>query len=295
MTAVVTRLPRIATTLVAVALALAALGTPAADAAKPPRRIVALTPFTANTLAHLGIEPLAIGQTLGGSERFARSLKHVRVLPLAHPNGPNMEQLAALEPQLVFSSPTWAKGEQTMRRLELHVENADPYRLDDLGKATRRIGELVGRERAAKRLAARLEQQVRDATRDIERRPKVLVVLGVGRTPFAFLPNSWGGALVERAGGRLLTAGAQAKGGFARISDERIFAAAPDVIIAVPHANKGDLDDVQRAMEANEIWKLTPAGQSGNVFVSADNSMLQAQTDVARVIRTVRKQYLKNW
>ena len=120
-------------------------------------------------------------------------------------------------------------------------------------------------------------------------------MLGVGRTPFAFLPNSWGGALVERAGGTLLTAGAKADGGFARISDEKVFAAAPDVIIAVPHANKDDLDDIQKAMESNEIWKLTPAGQNGNIFVSTDNSMLQAGTDVARVIRTVRKQYLKNW
>ncbi len=295
MTAVAPRLPRVVATLVAVALVLAAAGAPAAEAAKPPKRIVALTPFTANTLAYLGVEPLAIGQTLGGRERFASSLGRARVLPLAHPNGPNMEQLAALQPQLVFSSPTWAKGEQTMKRLKMRVERGDPYRLGDLGAATRRIGRIVGKEKAAKKLAAKLEQQVRDSTRNIEKRPKVLLVLGVGRTPFAFLPNSWGGALVERAGGKLLTAGAKADGGFARISDEKVFAASPDVIIAVPHANKDDLDDIRKAMESNEIWKLTPAGQNGNIYVSTDNSMLQAGTDVARVIRTVRKQYLKNW
>lgn len=295
MTAVARRLPRAAALLAVVALVLAPLGAPVAEAAKPPKRIVALTPFTANTLAYLGIKPVAIGQTLGGSERFAGALQRVKVLPLAHPNGPNMEQLAALEPQLVFSSPTWAKGGQTMRRLELRVENADPARLGELGFATRRIGRIVGKQAAAKKLAARLDKQVRDSTRGIAKHPKVLLVLGVGRTPFAFLPNSWGGALVERAGGKLLTAGAKADGGFARISDEKVFAASPDVIIAVPHANEDDLDDIRKAMESNEIWKLTPAGQNGNIFVSSDNSMLQAGTDVARVIRTVRKQYLKNW
>lgn len=294
MTAVAPRLPRLAA-LLAAALALAAAAASAADAAKPPKRIVALTPFTANTLAYLGVKPLAIGQTLGGRERFAGSLRRTRVLPLAHPNGPNMEQLAALEPQLVFSAPAWAKGEQTMKRLKMRVERADPYRLQDLGPAARRIGRIVGREAAAKRLAAKLEREVRAATRDVEKRPKVLVVLGVGRTPFAFLPNSWGGALVERAGGRLLTGGASAKGGFARISDETVFAAQPEVIIGVPHANKDDLDDIRKAMESNEIWKLTPAGQNGRIYVSTDNSMLQAGTDVARVIHTVRKQYLQNW
>ena len=56
----------------------------------------------------------AIGQTLGGGERFSPKLKGVPTLPLSHPNGPNLEQLASLDPDLVFSSRTWAKGNQAM-------------------------------------------------------------------------------------------------------------------------------------------------------------------------------------
>jgi iron complex transport system substrate-binding protein len=284
------RSPRRVALLATVALAILA---PAAEAA--PKRVVALTPFAANTLAHLNVKPVAIGQTLGGTARFDRFLRGVRTLPLAHPHGPNMEQLATLRPRLVFSSPAWRKGAQTMRRLGMRVEEADPVRIRDLGSATRRIGRLVGRRKRARWAAERIQGDIRRATAGIERRPRVLMILGVGRTPYAFLPNSWGGDLVTRAGGRLVTAGATSSSGFARISDEKVIEADPDVILAVPHANPDDIDDIERSMKANELWKLTRAGQTGSIFVSTDNSLLQAGTDVARVIQTVRERYLKNW
>src|SRR5262245_20058066 len=80
------------------ALAIGLLWTASAQAA--PQRIVALTPFGANTLAKLGVEPVGVGQTLGGQNRLSQKLKGVEVLPLPHPNGPNLEQLASLDPDL---------------------------------------------------------------------------------------------------------------------------------------------------------------------------------------------------
>lgn len=271
-----------------------AVATAPAQAASP-GRVVALTPFAANTLAQLNVLPLAIGQTLGGGERFDPRLRRVKVLALAHPNGPNIELMTTLRPQLVFSSPTWGKGAATMRRLGMTVVEADPGRVHDLGAATRRIGRLVGRPQAAGRIADRMAQAVRDATARIHRRPRVLMVLGVGRTPFAFLPNSWGGDIVARAGGRLLTAGVTSRSGFARISDEKVVQEDPDVILAVPHGNPRDIDKIVRAMKSNALWKLTRAGESGRIFVSTDNSLLQASVDVGATIRKVRQQYLKNW
>jgi iron complex transport system substrate-binding protein len=273
--------------------ALAVSAPAAAEAA--PERIVALTPFSANTLAEIGVRPVGIGQTLGGRERFHRRLRDVRVLPLAHPLGPNMEQLATLRPQLVFSTGSWAKGADAMRRLDIRVEYADPPRVTRIARATRKIGRLAGRPRRAARLARRHERSIRKVTRDIEHRPRVLMVLGVGRTPYAFLPNSWGGDLVTRAGATLVTGGVEDEGGFARISDETVIEEDPDVILAVPHAAAEDLDEIEQSMKENELWKLTRAGRTGSIFVSTDNTLLQPGTDVARVIRTIRQQYLKNW
>lgn len=280
--------------LVLLVLVTIALVTAATAQAAPPKRIVALTPFSANTLAELGVEPVAIGETLGGRDRYSPKLEGVETLTLSHPNGPNMEELAVLNPQLVLSSPTWAKGAKTMRDLEIEVVDSDPRSIADVFAQTRRIGKLVGRDDAAKELAAKLRRQVAKARRGIARRPRVLLVLGVGRTPFVCLPNSWGGDLVSKAGGRLLTAGARSRSGFARISDEAVLAADPDVILAIPHADSDDIPEIAKFLRANPAWKDSKAVKSGRLHVSTDNSLLQAGTDVAAVIRKLRRSYLDN-
>ncbi len=266
----------------------------AAPAQAAPKRIVAITPFAANTIAALGTKPIAIGQTLGGRERYVRSLRGVRTLPLAHPNGPNMEQLLRLRPGMVFSSYGWAKGNQTMKRLKLKVAVREPKRVSQVPREVRRIGKLLGKRGRARLLAAGIERSISFNTRRIKARPRVLVVLGVGRTPYAFLPNSWGGDLVRRAGGKLLTAGAKARGGYARISDEAVVAANPEVIIAVPHAREQDVPALKEYLSKNPAWQTTDAARDKRIHVSVDNSLLQPGTDVAGVIRKVRARYLRN-
>jgi iron complex transport system substrate-binding protein len=279
---------------IAMLLALVALALPAGSQAAPPKRIVALTPFSANTLAKLGVTPVGIGQTLGGAERFSPKLKGVAVLPLSHPNGPNLEQLASLDPDLVFSSRTWAKGNQAMEELGIDVVLHDPRSIDGAFADTFKIGSLVGRKHYARDLLQQMRKQVEAAERGIEKRPKVMLILGVGRTPFTFLPNSWGGDIVTRAGGRLLTGGVSSDSGFERISDEVVVAENPDIIIAVPHANEEDIPSLTEYLRSNPAWSSTNAARNGRVYISVDNSLLQAGTDIARTIRKVRSAYLKN-
>jgi ABC-type Fe3+-hydroxamate transport system substrate-binding protein len=287
-------LPRGRALIVAVIALALLVAAPAAQAA--PKRIVALTPFAANTLAQLGVMPVGIGDTLGGDKRFASNLRKAKRLTLSHPNGPNMEELALLDPQLVFSSRTWMKGNETMRDLGIKVFNADPKNIADAYATTKMIGAKVGRAESAKLLAARLKSQVEKAAKGIRRKPKTLVVLGVGRTPFVLLPNSWGGSIVEKAGARLVTGGVDRDDddGFVRISDERILTANPEVIIAIPHGNADDMDEIAKFLRTNPAWKDSRAVKNKRLFVSGDNSLLQASTDIAAVIRKVRGKYLDN-
>jgi iron complex transport system substrate-binding protein len=276
-------------TLVALALAL-----PAASEAAAPKRVVALTPFAANTLAKLGVKPIAVGETLGGGERFSPQLDGVATLPLSHPNGPNLEQLASLDPDLVFSSRTWAKGNRAIESLGIDVVLHDPRSIDGALADTFKIGTIVGRKHYARDLLQQMRKQVESAGQGIRKRPKVMLLLGVGRTPFTFLPNSWGGDIVTKAGARLLTGGVDSSSGFERISDEVVVAEDPDVIIAVPHANADDIPSLTEYLRSNPAWSSTTAARSGQIYVSVDNSLLQAGTDIARTIRKVRRAYLKN-
>ncbi len=266
---------------------------PASAQAAP--RIVALTPFGANTLAKLGVKPVAVGQTLGGPERISPKLKGVPVLTLSHPNGPNLEQLASLEPDIVLSSPTWAKGNESMGDLGIKVLIREPNRVNASYSQTLAIGKLVGKAKAAKALVKNMKKQVAQARKDIESRPRVMLILGVGRTPFVFLPNSWGGDLVTKAGGELLTGGVESGSGFERISDEVVVAENPDVIIAVPHAEEDDIPSLAEYLRSNPAWAGTDAVENDRIYISVDNSLLQAGTDVAKTIRKVRRSYLDNW
>ena len=264
----------------------------AAPAQAAPKRVVALTPFTANTLAGIGFQPVGVGEVLGGADRFSPKLASVPRLPLSHPNGPNMEQLARLRPQLVLSAPTWNRGAASMRRLGATVVESAPITVSGVPAETRRIGRLVGRKRKAEKAARRQEREIAAATRGIERHPTVLLVLGVGRTPYAFMPSSWGGDVVRRAGGRLLTEGLSGPDGFARISDEVIVARNPDIIIAVPHGRPEDIGRMRDYLESNPAWRTTKAARNGNVHVSIGGSLLEPWTDVGRIIRDVRTKYL---
>lgn len=275
------------------ALALTALVLPASAQAAP--RIVALTPFGANTLAKLGVRPVAVGQTLGGRDRLSPKLKGVPVLTLSHPNGPNLEQLASLEPDIVLSSPTWAKGNESMEDLGIKVLIREPRLVRESYSQTLAIGKLVGKKKAAEALNKSVKKRVAQARQGIESRPRVMLILGVGRTPFVFLPNSWGGDLVTKAGGELLTGGVESSSGFERISDEVVVAENPDVIIAVPHAEEDDIPSLSEYLRTNPAWAGTNAVENDRIYISVDNSLLQAGTDIVHTIRKVRRSYLDNW
>lgn len=268
------------------------LATPAQTA--PPQRVAALTPFTANVLAGVGVTPVAIGMTLGGSDRFSSKLDGVPRLPLAHPHGPNLEKLALYNPQLVLSAPEWRKGHKGMTGLGMKVVESDPRNVKAAIVDARRIAGLVGRSSRGAALAKRMQASIKNSKRGIKKHPSVLLVLGVGQTTFAFLENSWGGDIVKKAGGRLITSGLRASGGYARISDETVLARNPDIIIAVPHGNPDDLGKLANYLKDKPGWRKTKAAKNNRVYVSTGNSLLQAYPDVGRTIKDVRTKYLHN-
>ena len=266
-----------------------------AGAAGKKQKVVAITPFAANTMALLGEKPVAIGQTLGGDRRYAPVLNRVKRLPLSHPNGPNLEQLAKIDPDVVFSSSRWSKGTRAMKQLGIKVKYADPTGLKRMYADTKMIARTIGEKADGNRLVKTMKAQVGKSTRNITDRPRVMLILGVGRTPFTFLENSWGGQIMELAGGDLQTGGAENSGGFARISDEVVIAQQPEIIVAVPHGNEDEIPDVRDYIEDNEAWRSTPAVENNRIYISTDNSLLQAGTDAGKVITKIRKQYLQNW
>jgi iron complex transport system substrate-binding protein len=273
----------------------------AAEAKK--KRYVAITPFAANTLVKLGIKPVAIGETSARGSHLSKKLKGVPRIPLSHAsNGPNLEQLVSYNPDVVFSEATWKAGHAAIRDLGIRVYMDDPKTVAKVPAAIEKIGGDVGKKAKAKRVAKNISKGIKRSVKGITRRPRVLMVLGVGQTPYAFLGDSWGGNLITRAGGMLLTEGLsadpdddiQVDGGYAQLSDEKIIELNPDVIIAVPHGNSEDLDEIQDSLENDTAFQATNAGSNGDIYVENDGTLVQASTDVAATIKHIRTAFLSN-
>ena len=63
---------------------------------------------------------------------------------------------------------------------------------------------------------------------------------------------------------------------------------------AAPHGKQLTMREQMEVHRANPACAGTTAAQTGRVYVSVDNSLLQAGTDIARTIRKVRRDYLQN-
>lgn len=261
------------------------------------KRIVALTPFSANTLIRVGVKPVAIGAMAVGNKGFERKLKGIKQLPLSHPNGPNMEQIATIDPDVVLTSPEWRKGSQTMRDLAINVRELDAKTVSQVIPRIKSIGYAYGSKRATDRLVKQTQREIRYATkgRPIKSRPTVLMVLGVGRTPYVFVSNGWGGSVVKAAGGKLLGGELRDSGGFVKVSDEYVVQQDPDIILAVPHGNASDIPAISEHLKNNPAWSTTKAVQNGRVFVTMDDALLQPNIDAGDTIKRVRVNFLKNW
>ncbi len=181
-----------------------------------------------------------------------------------------------------------------MEALGIKVEVRDPRSISGALADTYKIGETVGRKHYARDLLKQMRVRIATAESGITRHPKVMLILGVGHSPFTFLPNSWGGDIVGAAGGELLTGGVTSKSGFEQISDEVVVAENPEIIIALPHADPQDIPALKTYFEHDPAWAETKAVKTGNLYVSTNNSLLQAGTDIANTIAAVRRNYLHN-
>ncbi len=297
---------RWAVALLCAALFLVALAPAAgsAEAAKKKNlRIAALTPFSVQTLAKLGVKPVVIGETVTGDAGIPKKFRNIPQIPLSHAsNGPNPEQLVQRNVKTVLSERTWNGGHKALEGFGMKVHEFDPTALAQYGAKIKRIGKFVGKQKKAKKLAKSMKKKIRKSTRGITSRPKTLVLLGVGAARYAFLPSSWGGNLFSQAGATLATDGLTAdggtnlmiSGGFAQLSLEEIAVQQPDVIVAIPHGNADDLDEIEDSLREDTWLKDTNAGRNDRIYVTGNNSLLQPDLRVPAVLKMIRGDYLRN-
>ena len=263
---------------------------PAAQAA--PKRIVALSPFTANTLADLGVRPVAIGQIRSAATLLAQAAGRPAAPPLA-PQRPEPRAARRAEPAaraLVADVEPRPPRDAAAR----HARRGDASRAASTRRReTRRIGALVGKRRRPRdrraHAAGVAARQARDPqaparARGARRRPHALRVPAqlVGRRPRQ--PRRRPPAHRRPEGERRLRADLQ--------RDRR--RAQPGHHHRGPARHPARHPELAATCANNPAWRTTNAARGGRVYVSTGNSLLQPWTDVGRMIRDVRAKFLKN-
>jgi len=231
-------------------------------------RVVALDPFAAETLVALGVTPAAVPRLSPAPPALAG----VPTIAVSHSAGPDIERLAALDPDLVISSPTFAAFNPQIEQLGIDVRSFEVRSLAELSAATVRLGAAVGRETQARRLAERYRRQAARAARGLpDRGPEVLLLFGTVEGTLAFLPDTYAADLVRTLGGRVISEGLRESSrfaGFATLTMEEVVRRDPGVIVAVTHGADGQSRSVAARLAANPAWRDLRAVRDGRVQVA---------------------------
>jgi len=235
----------------------------------PPERVVSLAPFITELVfaAGAGHRVVAVSEHSDYPDA-ARSLPRI-----GNAFGVNLERLLAVRPDLVIS---WQSGidPRVVQRLEsmaIPVLVLEPRDIDDVASALRRIGRLLGAERAAAEAAREFTAAVEEIRKQYAGRATVSVFYQVSRQPLMTLNGRhMVSAILDLCGGanvfRELSPIAPT------VNREQVLARDPDAIL-ISSAGSGSSDAI-------EYWRRYPsmtAVRRHNVY-TVNGDLLNRQT-----------------
>lgn len=175
---------------------------------------------------------------------------------------PNIENIIALKPQVVFVS-TASQLEAFTKTLEeqnIDVFVTNPDSLEDIYRSIEKIGEIFGRSENARTLNENLKQRVARVENRAEKNgknEKVKTFVQIDKSLYTIGAQSFLTDLIEKAGGASVTADIATA--YPKISRERAFALDPEVIILSDSPDNGAPNEVfenSRAVKNERVFKI---------------------------------------
>lgn len=226
----------------------------------PPQRIVSLGPMNTKNIYLLGVEDRLVANTLycRFPEAAREKEKIGTVLQI------DIEHILSLRPDLVLATGlTQPQQIDALRRLGLRVRQfREPRSFDEICSQFLELGNLLGLERRAEAILARVNRRLSAIRQSASTLPQPRVLLQIGANPlFAATSASFTDDYIALAGGVNIAAGEDS----GRYSPEKALTQNPDVIVIAIMGGQTGLGSAEQ-----EKWrKLSSiaAVKSGRVFL----------------------------
>ncbi|MGQ9525665.1 MAG: ABC transporter substrate-binding protein [Armatimonadota bacterium] len=220
----------------------------------PPKRIVSVAPSNTEILFALGVGPRVVGVT-----DFCDYPPAARRLPKVGGVQLNYETIISLKPDVVFAvTNLQAASIARMEKLGLRVFTIDPHSVEETISAIELVGQAVGAEAEAKRLAARMRRRLSAVRAVVARqriRPRVLNIIQL-KPLIVTGPGNFMDDCIRIAGGRNIAG--DAKSPYPIFSVELAVQRKPDIILIPKHQAPGLFSD--------PVWQSVPAVRNRRVY-----------------------------
>jgi iron complex transport system substrate-binding protein len=245
-------------------------------------RIISLAPSCTSILCAIGARKHLVGVT-----KWCKEVAEVRDLPALGDcwRLESIEKIAQLRPTLIVGSvPFHPETVAGILALPAQFLALNPRSLADIESDIGALARLTNRAAHGSRLITRMGKQLaqlRHAAKDLAGRPRVYSE--AWPNPRISSPP-WVAELVALCGGKMVTTPG------ARVSDEEVAAARPDVILLAWTATGNRADP--RKTFAHPLWQSTPAIQRRRVYVIQDEllntpgpPLLYGACEISRILR----------
>lgn len=244
-------------------------------------RIISLTPSATEVVAALGATSMLVGV-----DEYSEYPPEVKSLPkVGSFLTPNLEVIVGLSPTLVIVDDIHGGAAGALRDANIATVDSAMHALPDVKSALAKVGAKLGRETEAAKVSEEIDKAIDDAVAKRPAvRPRVLAIIdreagGLGNLVAAGT-GSYVDELLALVGGANVLAGAGVR--YPKLSMEEVLRAAPDVIIDLSFAARGD--------KGLEPWKGVdvPAVKTNRVKALSEPYLIAPSPRIAAALSTMR-------
>jgi iron complex transport system substrate-binding protein len=255
-------------------------------------RIATLLPFAADQLIAMGCDPVCVPRISGETPAEWEGIPEVQ---LDHSLGPNLEELIAVNPDIIITGSTYA---QFMPQIEsithADVVFMDINSIDSAQDHIRRLSEIIGEPTKGQEMIRKINLDIGSAI-SVEDKPRVLALFGTPASFYAFLPSSYLGDLINHSGGELGPSGLTSHkiyAGLAPLSMEMVIAFEPDILFVLFH---GPVETSRSLFENDPLWGALDSVKNNHMyFLEDDRYVMRPGSNLYGSINEI-KGYINNY